>query len=297
MKDKYGNEHSPENGQFVSQGGGSAHNDGIKDNDSKERIRNGLNKLHNATREKLSNLITDYNSAIKAAKQTLNDDEDFNASDKRKYSDIKTIHTIFDKPNEELKKELTQNDIWLGAVGTEPAILKNTLEEIGYLKKPKVVNEKEYIQLKNSGAKVLYRGVKIKNYQQSLRDDESCFIGRGARIHGIYFATDSEKANGFAGDSGSVAEVIMNPKSHIVTIDELSNIDNENRMDIITGNITDEFKNFNPENVQAYFEHKNGRARKAIEAAMLGYDAIDMMNGDMVILNRGSLIMKGDDNE
>ena len=68
-------------------------------------------------------------------------------------------------------------------------------------------------------------------------------------------------------------------------------------MDIITGNITDEFKNFNPENVQAYFEHKNGRARKAIEAAMLGYDAIDMMNGDMVILNRGSLIMKGDDNE
>lgn len=48
------------------------------------------------------------------------------------------------------------------------------------------------------------------------------------------------------------------------------------------------------ENVKLYYEEKEGLSRRAIEAVMLGYDAVEMENGNYVILNRGSLIMEGD---
>lgn len=225
----------------------------------------------------------------------LMEDKDFLNSDKREYKKVKSFVSYLSKSKEQLQEILKDENSWLDARGTEPCFLKDVLDEVGYLQKPKIVSKKEFNNLKQKGAKVIYRGVPgLENASVQLRDSEKPFIGRGYAVNGMYFAPNYEKGNTYSQGQGSVAQAILNPQAKTIQINKLKNIDDENRMDIITDNFSEEYNSFDKQNVKLYYEKKEGLSRRAIEAVMLGYDAVEMENGDYVILNRGSLIMEGD---
>ena len=223
------------------------------------------------------------------------DDADFLSSEKLKYSDIKSVKKLFDLQPNDFAEKLDNENQWLGAVGTEPEILKDVLKELGLLNKPEIISKNEYDALKRAGAKVLYRGVKdVPSADKDLRDSDLYFVGRGALLHGLYFSDDEETATSYSNEKGSVAEAILSPKAKIISIYDLESIDNENRMEFITGNISNEYSMFSRENVDKYFNAKIGRTRRALEAISLGYDAVDMGHSNVVVLNRSKLIMRGD---
>lgn len=113
--------------------------------------------------------------------------------------------------------------------------------------------------LNKKGAKVMYRGVSgLENASVQLRDSEKLFIGRGYAVNGMYFAPNYEKADGYSQELGSVAQAILNLKTKLITINNLKNIDKENRMDIITNNFSEEYNSFDKENVKLYYEQKKG---------------------------------------
>lgn len=208
---------------------------------------------------------------------------------------IRIIKELFNANDEQFNNKIAQGEMWLGAKG-QPEILKDVLKELAYLGKPTIVSKDDFNRYKEHGAQVIYRGVSDReNAETELRDNEDVFIGRGEKLHGLFFTTNKSEAeiyknhitDIFGGEGGSLIEAIIHPNAKIINISKLNRLDNEDRMVAIT--------KYDKHKVKAFYNSNTERIRMPIIAALMGYDAIDMGHNVVVVLNRSSLIMRGDE--
>lgn len=174
----------------------------------------------------------------------------------------------------------------LAASKTQDVLLKEFLREKGYLSKPMIVNKQLFEQFVRNGANVLYRGVPKDNYNEELRDLDDVYIGRGWTTNGLWFTNNEKEAEDYA-KGHKVARVILNPKAKIAKI---------NKIDIDNFRFDEEYDGTKLSVDRRFEMMSKGKAGAvSILYALKGYDAIDMGHNCLVILNRGSLIMEGDD--
>lgn len=163
----------------------------------------------------------------------------------------------------------------------EPQLLHDVLHELGYNEKPILIDKETFDEYKRKGAQVIYRGVPINDYERQLRESNDVRYGKGNYVNGLHFSI-LENEGFIYSKNFDIARAILHPKAKLVKFSNLYSIDKHISME---------------QDNNLFFQNGASKTRLSIIAASLGYDGIDLENGNYCILNRGVLIMEEDDNE
>lgn len=211
----------------------------------------------------------------------------------RELKDFKSLHDVLDR--EDLDNLVKQSQFAHFSKGREDLIIKPLLKEIGFDGKPQKVSKEKFEELSKTSTN-LYRGVTDKKYVKDYKD-ENMFVGLGINGSGVYTATNKQKAIDYAKDNGGVIEILLSPNAKIADGVQLYKDAKELQFSLengtdISGNPID--MGLDSDKLLKIGATNNKRFITLLALAN-GYDAIEVGNGDYIILNRTATIVKGDE--
>lgn len=207
----------------------------------------------------------------------------------RKLCDFRSLKDLLNSPN--LDEMIQKSQFAFFSKGREDLIIKPIIKELGFDGLPQKVTANEFEKLKKTN-KALYRGVEDSKYINDYKNGEM-FIGLGVNGTGVYTTIEQQKAQRYAKDGG-VIELLIDKDAKIANGFELTIEAKELLFSLKSG--TDVAGNpinvgLDAEKLSKVGEGSNKRFVTLL-ALSKGYDAIEVGNGDFIILNRTATIVK-----
>lgn len=209
----------------------------------------------------------------------------------RNMCDFQSLKDVLNSPN--LDELIQKSQFAFFSKGREDLIIKPIIKELGFDGLPQKVNANKFEELKKTN-KVLYRGVGDIKYIDAYKNGEM-FIGLGVNGTGVYTTIEQQKAQSYAKDGG-VIELLLDKNAKIANGFELTTEAKELLFSLKTGADV----SGNPINIGLDTEKLSkigeGSNKRFVTLLALskGYDAIEVGNGDFIILNRTATIVKED---
>lgn len=207
----------------------------------------------------------------------------------RKLRDFRSLKDILDNPN--LDEMIQKSQFAFFSKGREDLIIKPIIKELGFDGLPQKVTADKFEELKKT-SKILYRGVTDSKYIDIYKNGEM-FIGLGVNGTGVYTTIERQEAQRYA-QGGGIIELLIDKDAKIANGFELTMEAQELLFSLKSG--TDVAGD--PINVGLDAEKLSkigeGRNKRFVTLLALskGYDAVDVGNGDFIILNRTATIVK-----
>lgn len=212
--------------------------------------------------------------------------------EKRDLKDFKSLQNILSGKN--LDDLVAKSKFAFFSKGREDLIIKPLLDELGFSALPQKVDAKTFEDMKKDHL-FLSRGVTSSEYVEKFKNGDM-FVGLGVNGSGVYTTTRKEKAESYAKQDGAVIDMLLDKNAKIADGIELTKNANELLFSLKTGNDT----SGNPIDIglnkDAMIKIGEGNNKRFVTLLALagGYDAINVGNGDYIILNRSAVIVKGD---
>lgn len=172
--------------------------------------------------------------------------------------------------------------------------LKNLAEEIGFSEMPTIVTEAELDKIVAEGHRELWRGLnqnKPGEFTNLFRSGEY-FAGEGIYGNGIYTGTGEGARNLAAlyapGEHGAVMRMAIDKDAKVITVTELKEKLDAELKSLKFDRSSEEA--WAASKVKKEFMQDPGRA-----AVVWGYDAIDVENGQFIVLNRKAIYVQATD--
>lgn len=213
------------------------------------------------------------------------------SAQRRELCDFQSLREILNDSN--LDELIKKSQFNLLSKGREDLIIKPMITELKFDGLPQKVNANKFEELKKT-SKMLYRGVEDKKYIDDYKNGEM-FIGLGANGTGVYTTIEQQKAQRYAKEGG-VIEMIIDKDAKIANGFELIMEAKELQFSLKTGtDVSGKTINvgLDVDKLSKIGEGSNKRLVTLL-ALSKGYDAIEVGNGDFIILNRTATIVKED---
>jgi len=181
-----------------------------------------------------------------------------------------------------------------GVIEKGDSKLKALAEEIGFSDMPTIVSESELDKIVAEGHRELWRGLnqnKPGEFTNLFRSGEY-FAGEGIYGNGIYTGTGEGARNLAAlyapGEHGAVMRMAIDKDAKVITVTELKEKLDAELKSLKFDRSSEEA--WAASKVKKEFMQDPGRA-----AVVWGYDAIDVENGQFIVLNRKAIYVQATD--
>ena len=165
----------------------------------------------------------------------------------------------------------------------EDMVLKEMVKKVGFDKLPIKKSETEINQLVESGHIELFRGVTTSSAIDKFKSGEY-FAGQGNYGNGIYVARGdkqgAEIAFNYSRGTGNIIRMVLTKDAKIASFSDAMNASKE---------FMEESRKTEDPNKRDVLQLFDEFSKAALAK---GYDAVDVGGGNMVVLNRGKLIVQ-----
>lgn len=210
----------------------------------------------------------------------------------RKLCKFKSLIAVLNSKN--LDELVQKSKLAFFSKGREDLIIKPLLGEIGFSALPQKVDAKTFESMKKDHI-FLSRGLTSPAFAEQFINGDM-FVGLGVNGSGVYTTTHEEKAKSYAKENGAVIQMLLDKNSKVADGIELS----KDAMELLFSLKNGKDISGNPIDIglnkDAMIKIGEGNNKRFVTLLALagGYDAINVGNGDYIVLNRTAVIVKGD---
>ena len=258
--------------------------------DKKQELKQAIEKAMHYKDNKNSTQETNLKGSL-----TNNEEHGKIIAEKRALKDFESLKQVLSNPN--LDELIQKSQFAFFSKGREDLIVKPMIEEMGFNKLPQFVDDNEFEKLKKTNI-YLCRGLTNLEHIDSFEKGDM-FVGLGINGSGVYTTVYKEKAQSYAGESGGVVEMLLDSSAKVGEGVEIAKKAKELLFSLKNGSNNSGEPIDLGLDVEKLIKISEGNNKRLVTLLALaeGYDAINVGNGDYIILNRSAVIMRRKDEE